>query len=186
MDQASNTLRTVAHEPLARLPTAANPTSTSTKSTLKPEAPVYTPKSGVEKTSKPISDKAIASLFKKREHETPEDAVEWLRAKTITKDREVIRKLLEGQDKTMAAFLAMDSFPDNVGGGIQNFAGLSFLHAAGGYMVVTGKKGRKEELKEIRPWRLSWLGIAFRTTRSRTILLVVVCQSPSAMADTAA
>ena len=148
MDQASNTLWTVAHDPLARLPTAANPNFTSTKSTPKPEAPVYTPKSGVEKTPKPISNKAIASLFKKREHQTPEDAVEWFRTRATTKDREAIRKLLEGQDKTMAVSLARDSFPDNVSGGIQNFASLSFLHAAGEYMVVTGKKARKRNSKK--------------------------------------
>lgn len=35
-----------------------------------------------------------------------------------------------------------------IGGGIQNFASLSFMHAAGEYTVVTGKKGRKEEFKE--------------------------------------
>ena len=152
-NQASNTLRMVAHDPLARLPTAANPTSTSTKTTLKPEAPVFfvyvpghpketspaatshfqlklpskmrrknfplpysidynahgnilnershqenfkclssdvnsalanttqkharfTPKPRTEQASKPMSNKEIASLLKKRDRETPKDAVE--------------------------------------------------------------------------------------------------------------
>ena len=43
--QASNTLRTVAHDPLARLPTTATATSIASKSTLKPEAAVYIPRS---------------------------------------------------------------------------------------------------------------------------------------------
>ena len=36
----------------------------------------------------------------------------------------------------------------DVGGGIQSLASLSFSQAAGGYTVVTGKKGSKEELIE--------------------------------------
>ena len=36
----------------------------------------------------------------------------------------------------------------DVGGGMQSLASLSFANAAGGYMVVTGRKGSKEELKE--------------------------------------
>lgn len=36
----------------------------------------------------------------------------------------------------------------DVGGGIQSLASLSFSHAADGYTVVTGKEGRKEELKD--------------------------------------
>ena len=126
MDQATNTLRTVAHDSLARLPTASNPTFTSTKSTLKPEAPVYTPKSKAEKTTKPMSDEAVASLLRQCKRQTPEDSAKWFRTKTVPRDREAIRKLLERQGKTvagsltrdrqgktMAGSLTRDSLPDN-------------------------------------------------------------------------
>ena len=118
--------RTVAHDPVATVPTTVTARSVTSKSTLKPEAPVYTPKSAGDKglgSTRPntkahvmaegVGNGAMASFIKVRKPETAEDAVPWFHSKPMQKDVEAVLRQAEEHTRAMTAPLATNSFPDN-------------------------------------------------------------------------
>ena len=121
----SETPRTVAHDPLARTPTT-NATTTAVRSTLKPEAAIYTPRSRGDKRPEPSSSAAkthigseaagniaMATLVKQRKRPTLEEAVQSLRKNTMDKNFAAVKKEIENRTDAMTASLVGDSFPDN-------------------------------------------------------------------------
>ena len=117
--------RTVAYDPIATVPTTVTASSVTSKSTLKPEAPVYTPKSAGDKglgstrpnTKAPvmaggIGNGAMTSFVEERKRETAEDAVTWFHSKPMQKEVEAVLQQAQEHTKAMTAPLASGSFPD--------------------------------------------------------------------------
>ena len=117
--------RTVAYDPQARVPSTVTASSVASKSTLKPEAPVYTPKSAGDKrpvSTRPttkahvmaegVGNEAMASFIKVRKPETAEDAVPWFHSKPRQKEVEAVLRETEDHTRAMTAPLATNSFPD--------------------------------------------------------------------------
>ena len=117
--------RTVAHDPLAR-PLTTNTISTTTKSTLKPEAAIYTPKSTEEKWPQSYTSAAgnrlgteaagniaMATFIKQRKRQTLEEAVQSLRTNSMDREFAAVKRQIEDRTNAMTASLAGDSIPDN-------------------------------------------------------------------------
>ena len=117
--------RTVAHDPLAR-PLTTNTTSTTTRSTLKPEAAIYTPKSTEEKRlqsyisapgnrlgTEAAGNIAMATFIKQRRRQTLEEAVQSLRTNSMDREFAAVKKQIEDRTNAMTASLAGDSIPDH-------------------------------------------------------------------------
>lgn len=125
-NQASNMLRTVAHDPFARPPTTTKVISAASKSTLKPEAAVYTPRPVGEKwleanisPAKPpvlaegTGNEAMATFLKRQKRESNEDIVRWFRSGVGGEDVGAVKMQLERQEEPMTTSLAGDSVPDD-------------------------------------------------------------------------
>ena len=117
--------RTVAHDPLAR-PLTTNTTSTTTRSTLKPEAAIYTPKSADEKRpqayisaagnhlgTEAAGNIAMATFIRQRKRQTLEEAVQSLRTNAMDREFAAVKEQIEDRTNAMTASLAGDSIPDN-------------------------------------------------------------------------
>ena len=119
-----NQSRTVAHDPLARPITTQAPSITM-RSSLKPEAAIYTPQSIGTKDPQPSNHAtggriaaegagniAMANFVKQRKRQTLEEAVESFRKNPMDKDFEAVKKSIEYRTDNMTAYLAGVSLPD--------------------------------------------------------------------------
>ena len=117
--------RTVAHDPLAR-PLTTNVASATTRSTLKPEAAIYTPKFVEEKRpqsyvsapgnrlgTEAAGNIAMATFIKQRRRQTVEEAVQSLRTNSMDREFAAVKKQIEDRTNAMTASLTGDSIPDN-------------------------------------------------------------------------
>ena len=117
--------RTVAHDPLAR-PLTTDTTATTMRSTLKPEAAIYTPKFVEEKLpqsyisaagnrlgTEAAGNIAMATFIKQRRRQTLEEAVQSLRTNPMDREFAAVKKQIEDRTNAMTASLAGDSIPDN-------------------------------------------------------------------------
>ena len=113
--------RTVAHDPLAR-PSITKEASPTARSTLKPEAAIYTPRSAGDNEPQPrhstaesspgtaaAGNIAMAKLVKQRKKYTLEEAVESFRTNSMDKDFQAVKNQIDA----MTASLASNSFPEN-------------------------------------------------------------------------
>ena len=108
--------RTVAHDPMA-IPPTTNPTSTITKSTLKPEAAIYTPRSAEAAAEDRVNteaagNKAMAMFVKQRKRQTLEEAVKSLRVNSMDQAFQTVKKRIEDHTDAMTASLRVGSLPD--------------------------------------------------------------------------
>ena len=100
--------RTVTHDPLARPPTT-NPTSTATRSTLKPEAAIYTPRSAEAAADDRVNteaagNKAMAMFVKQRKRQTLEEAVKSLRMNSMDQALETVKTQMYDYKRMGGAF----------------------------------------------------------------------------------